>query len=142
MIERLSALVLPITGDLSLDLVEIQIVGNARNPIVRAFIDRRGGVTIDDCTAVSQRLSLELDVADLFEASYTLEVSSPGLDRPLVSLADFARREGYEVKVFLKDEKKPVKGKIKSADGTLTLETTAGENEIAFDRVEKGLLVY
>jgi len=142
LIKRLTELVTPIINDRGLELVEMQVAGGFRRPIVRVFIDREDRVTIDDCTAVSRRFALELDQAEVIETSYTLEVSSPGLDRPLVRPADFNRRRGCAVRVCLKDVKKPVTGTIVSADGELVLQTDTGHTKIAFDRVEKGLLEF
>lgn len=132
----------PIVGDQGTELVELQLAGAARRPIVRVFIDRRGGVTMDECAAVSRRLSLELDAVELIETSYTLEVSSPGLDRPLISPADFNRRQGSEVRVRIKGQKKTMDGTIISADGNLILQTATGRAEIDFNDVEKGLLKF
>jgi len=128
--------------DCGLELIEMRVSGRIQQPIIRAFIDRVGGVTVDDCSAVSRRLALELDNADVIRTSYTLEVSSPGLDRPLVTLGDFNRRRGCEVRVGLKGVKKQVVGTIVSADRKLVLQTPTGQTEIAFDKVEKGLLKF
>src|SRR6266540_305093 len=67
--------------------------------VLRIFIDKVGGVTLDDCTAVNRELAQVLDVEDFIAATYTLEVSSPGLDRPLKSEADYARYTGKLVKI-------------------------------------------
>ena len=142
LIGRLTALISPILHDLGLELVEVQLAGGVRYRIVRAYIDKPDGVTIDDCTAVSRRFSLELDNAELIDGSYTLEVSSPGLDRPLVTPANFERRRGYEVRVRLKDIKKPVVGTILSANGELVLKTATGLTEIDFEKVEQGRLMF
>jgi ribosome maturation factor RimP len=128
--------------DLGVELVEIAVVGAKSHPIIRAYIYKPGGVTIDDCTAVSRPFSLELDAADLFESSYTLEVSSPGLDRPLVTPDDFRRRHGFQVRVCLKNKKEPIVGTIHSTDGDLVLQTPEGEMKIGFDSVEEGLLEF
>ena len=142
LVKRLESIVTPIVEEQGVELVELQIVGATRRPIVRLYIDRPGGVTMDECATVSRRLSLELDAVDLIETSYTLEVSSPGLDRPLVSAADFNRRRGSEVRVRVKGRKKTMDGTILSADGNLVLQTATGRAEIDFNDVEKGLLKF
>lgn len=142
LIERLSELIRPILDEHGVELVEMAVVGAKSHPIIRAYIDKPGGVTIDDCTAVSRPFSLELDATDLFESSYTLEVSSPGLDRPLVTPRDFQRWLGFQVQVCLKNTKEAIVGTIQSADGDLVLQTPEGEKKIGFDSVEQGLLEF
>lgn len=142
LIKRLTELITPIIDDRGLELVDIQVAGGSRRPIVRVFIDQESGVTVDDCSAVSRRFGLELDQAEVIETSYTLEVSSPGLDRPLTKPTDFNRRRGCAVCVCLKDVEKPVTGTIVSADEELVLQTDAGRTKIAFNQVEKGLLEF
>jgi len=133
-------LITPILSDLSLELVDLHIAGGPRHPMVRAFVDKQGGVTVEDCAAVSRRYAVELDHADLIAASYTLEVSSPGLDRRLVTPEDFRRKQGREVWVRLKDAKTPVEGVIVSAEHALVLQTPAGTEQIDFERIDQGLL--
>lgn len=132
----------PILDERGVELVEMAVIGGKRNPIVRAYIDKTGGINIDDCTAVSRSFSLELDTIDLFETSYTVEVSSPGLDRPLVTPDDFRRKHGFLVRVKLKDTKEPIVGTIDSTDGELILNTADGEIKVAYDSVEQGLLEF
>jgi ribosome maturation factor RimP len=131
-----------VIDDQGVELVELQIVGAVWLPIVRVYIDRPGGVTMEECATVSRRVSLELDAADIIETSYTLEVSSPGLDRPLISAADFNRRRGSKVRVCIKSQKKTKDGTIVSADGKLVLQTATGRAEIDFNDVERGLLEF
>lgn len=142
LINRLTSLTTPIVGEFGVTLVDVQLAGRSQRPILRVFIDKVGGVTMDDCAAVSRRLALELDTVDIIEASYTLEVSSPGLDRPLVTPADFHRRQGRDVRLRIKGHKKTVDGTIVSADGHLILDTPAGRQEFAFEEVERGLLKF
>jgi ribosome maturation factor RimP len=142
LISRLTSLVTPIIGEFGVELVELQVIGRMQRPILRVFVDKIGGVTMDDCAVVSRRLALELDTVDIIETSYTLEVSSPGLDRPLLTPADFHRREGKEVRLRIKGCKKTIDGTIVSADGRLILDTPAGRQEFAFAEVEQGLLKF
>ena len=81
-----------------LELVHVELAGGARAPVVRVFIDKPGGVTHEDCSEVSRHIGTVLDVEDFIPEAYTLEVSSPGLERGLYSLADFERFAGHLAK--------------------------------------------
>ena len=106
-VERVRALAEPILADRSLELVEVEFQRETRGWILRVYIDRSGGVTLDDCQKVSEELGDHLDVADLITLPYHLEVSSPGLDRPLTRDADFIRFAGKAVRIVTRD---PVEG--------------------------------
>jgi ribosome maturation factor RimP len=86
---------------LGFELVDAELSGGRRHRTLRVYIEGPRGVTVDDCAAVSRQLSAILDVEDPIPGSYSLEVSSPGLDRPLVTPADYRRFEGAMVKVRL-----------------------------------------
>lgn len=86
---------------LGFELVDVELSGGRQHQTLRVYIDGPHGVTVDNCADVSRQLSAILDVEDPFSGSYTLEVSSPGLDRPLVKPADFRRFQGALVKVRL-----------------------------------------
>src|ERR1043165_1373979 len=77
-----------------LELVHVELAGGARTPVLRVFIDKPGGVTHEDCSEVSQHISTVLDVEDFIPGSYTLEVSSPVLERGLYSRSDYERFAG------------------------------------------------
>jgi len=77
------------------ELVHVEIAGGARSPVVRIFIDKPGGVTHEDCSEVSQHVGTVLDVEDFIPGTYTLEVSSPGLERGLYSREDYERFDGH-----------------------------------------------
>jgi ribosome maturation factor RimP len=83
-----------------LELVHVEMAGG-RSPVLRVYIDKPGGVTLDDCAAVSERLSVHLDVEDLIPAHYLLEVASPGLDRGLYKPADYERFAGLPAHIKL-----------------------------------------
>ena len=82
-----------------LELVHVELAGGARSPVVRVFIDKPGGVTHEDCSEVSQHVGTVLDVEDFIPGAYTLEVSSPGLERGLYSRADYERFAGRLAKI-------------------------------------------
>lgn len=102
------------------EFVHAEIVGTKRNLTVRVYIDKPDGVTLEDCSAVSKRMEAVLDADDFIPSAYLLEVSSPGLERELYNLADFARFIGQRVKVKLRnpvDGQKVLIGQIASVDG-------------------------
>lgn len=91
--------VAPILAALDMELVDIEYKREGREMMLRLFIDKAGGVTLDDCATVSRELSQLLDVEEAIEGSYNLEVSSPGLNRPLKKVADYQRYQGRLVKI-------------------------------------------
>ena len=98
-LEKIQQLVLPILADQGMELVDLEYRREGRDWVVRLFIDKEGGVTLDDCTEVSHEVGAVLDVEDLIDVAFHLEVSSPGLDRPLKKPSDFERFAGRLVKV-------------------------------------------
>ncbi|MBI3989323.1 MAG: ribosome maturation factor RimP [candidate division NC10 bacterium] len=99
LIGRIKALAQPIVEDEGLELVGVEFQRESRGWVLRLYIEREGGVTLADCEGVSHQLGDLLDVKDLINYSYTLEVSSPGLDRPLTKEADFTRFAGRLARV-------------------------------------------
>ena len=91
----------PGVSAMGFELVDVEMVGSSHNPTLRVYIDSPRGVNVDDCASVSRQLSALLDVEDPLPGHYTLEVSSPGLDRPLVKPEDFRRFIGETIKVKL-----------------------------------------
>ncbi len=101
LVAQLQTLVEPILAERGMELVELTCRLQGRQQLVRLLVDKVGGVTIQQCARVNQRIGQALESANLIEASYTIEVSSPGLDRPLASRRDFERAIGEEVVVDL-----------------------------------------
>ncbi|MBQ2032374.1 MAG: ribosome maturation factor RimP [Lachnospiraceae bacterium] len=99
--QRTEGLLLPILADLNFELVDVEFVKEAGNWYLRAYIDKPGGITIDDCEKVSRTLSDVLDREDYIEEAYYLEVSSPGLTRPLKKAKDYDRNIGLPVDIKL-----------------------------------------
>lgn len=134
LIERLTAVAENVVEYYGVELVEISHFPG-KFQTVRLLIDKKGGVTLDECAAVSRRLSADLDIDDVVPGRYTLEVSSPGLDRPLKTLADFRRKMGESVTLKFRDDE----GKRKSAKGIIAKVTdqavTIGTTEYDWDRV-------
>ena len=96
---RVTAIAQPILESLHLELVDIEFKRSGKELILCLFIDKDGGVNVDDCADVSRELSLIIDIEDFIPGNYSLEVSSPGLDRPLKNMSDYERFAGRLVKV-------------------------------------------
>ncbi len=96
---QIEALLLPILDDLGLELVDLTLQQDGRQLALRIFIDKLSGVNLDDCATVSREIGAILEVEDTIKSSYRLEVSSPGLDRPLKKPADFERFAGQKIKL-------------------------------------------
>ncbi|ULA62361.1 MAG: Ribosome maturation factor RimP [Nitrospira sp.] len=101
-IDRIQELLSPILWTLGLELVDVVCVGQGSRSVVRVLIDKPGGVTVSDCERAHLAVGPALDVADPFPHAYTLEVSSPGIDRPFKRLQDYQRAVGKRVSVKLK----------------------------------------
>jgi ribosome maturation factor RimP len=97
--ERVAPLAARVAARVGCDLVHCEYVHDGGRWFLRLFIDRDGGVTIEDCSAVSRQVSALLDVEDFIPHAYNLEVSSPGLDRPLVTPEDYRRFAGEPVRI-------------------------------------------
>ena len=97
--ERVSELAERVAAELGLELVHAEVHGTGRNTTVRVFIDKPNGVTHEDCSALSNHLGTILDVEDFIHSAYTLEVSSPGLERGLYKRADYERFAGHLAKL-------------------------------------------
>lgn len=93
------ALLLPIVENLGFELVDVEYVKEGGTWYLRAYVDKEGGITINDCETVSRAFSEKLDEKDFIEEAYIMEVSSPGLGRPLKKEKDFARSLGKEVEI-------------------------------------------
>lgn len=116
---RTEQLLLPIVESNGFELVDVEYVKEGSNYYLRAYIDKEGGITIDDCEAVSRELSDLLDVEDFIPEAYFLEISSPGLGRQLKKDKDFARSIGEDVEVKLYkplNKKKEFEGELVSYD--------------------------
>ncbi len=124
-IERLVLEVLhPIVEDNSCELVDIKYMSEQSGKVLRIYLDKQGGVTVDDCADVSRELSVALDAYDIIPHSYTLEVSSPGLRRPLLRREDYDRFKGKKIRIKMTE---PIEQK-KMFVGTLV--GTSGEKVI------------
>lgn len=98
-LERVREMVTGILEFAGMELVHLEMKREPGGLLLRLFIDKDGGVTLDDCSRISRQLSAQLDLEDPIPERYTLEVSSPGLDRPLYSDRDYARFAGRQVRL-------------------------------------------
>lgn len=126
---------MPIITENGFELVDVEYVKEASTWYLRVYIDKEGGITIDDCELVSRAFSERLDKEDFIEDSYIMEVSSPGLLRPLKKDKDFQRSIGKELELKtyrMIDKTKDFKGILKAFDKeTITIETEDGEKIFA-----------
>ena len=99
--EEIQQLLAPVVEALGFELWGLELSTRPRHSLLRIYIDSPSGINVDDCAAVSRQVSATLDVADPIQGAYTLEVSSPGMDRPLFAPEQFARYLGQGVKVAL-----------------------------------------
>lgn len=119
--DKLTGLLAPLADEHGLELLLLELAGSARNPVVRVYLDREGGIGIDDIAKANKWLKAQLDVVPAYSKGYTLEVSSPGIERPLVTLAHFERFAGSDAAVTVSPEidgHKRFTGTITSVEGT------------------------
>lgn len=129
------------------ELVDVELKGAGNQSVIRIFIDKPGGVTLKDCELISHQVGTVLDVEDLIPFSYTLEVSSPGLDRKLVKESDYARFDGKLAKIQTRiplQHQRVFKGRLRGfQDGKIILELPKGEVlEIPLDVVKESRLEF
>ena len=147
LIETITKAVEPALTDMGYELVRVAING-AEMKTVQIMAERadRQDMTVDDCEKISHTASALLDVADPFNGRWVLEVSSPGIDRPLVKLADYERFKGEEAKVELTndiDGRKRFKGTIKNVQGsTITMDFEGSDISFDFADVAKAKLTF
>ncbi len=134
----------PLLEDMGLELVEVQFRREGHGWVLRLFIDSPDGINVDDCAAVSREISAYLDVEDVIEHHYSLEVSSPGLERALKKRDDFIRFSGRKARVKLREplnEQRVFVGIIQTfEDDLLTLVVDEAPVQVQFDLIAKARL--
>ena len=146
---EISALLAPTVQSLGLELLGADYLPAPGGAVLRLYIDVPEGdernVGIDECEAVSREVSAKLDVEDPISGNYTLEVSSPGIDRPLFAMSHYTRFAGETAKVGLKlpqDGRRRLQGRIAQVQGdTITFEVEGQPIAVAFDNIDKARLV-
>ena len=135
----------PVITGMGYELVEIEFNAHPKNKILRLYIDKEGGVVIEDCSAVSHQISALIDVEDPIEGFFNLEVSSPGLDRPLRKISDYVRFAGEQVKLKTSmphDGQRNFKGQIKAVnDDLVVIECEGKEVSLPVSAIEKARLI-
>ncbi|MBC8339832.1 MAG: ribosome maturation factor RimP [Rhodospirillales bacterium] len=147
---RIHELIEPTIEDLGYDLVRVQIMGKDA-PILQIMMEHQEGpdgfkeITVEDCATVSRAVSALLEVDDPIQGAYTLEVSSPGLDRPLVRLRDFERFQGLEAKIEINrplDGQRRFKGRLLGVEGdTVKILVDGNEVELPHPDIHKAKLL-
>ena len=143
---EIAALLAPTVASLQLELLGVEFVASGSHALLRLYIDVEGRpVTIDDCELVSREVSGVLDVHDPITSRYELEVSSPGIDRPLFTPEQFARHLGEEAKLSLQipvEGRRRIQGRIGRVEGeSIVLRVGEAEVAIAHPNIEKARLV-
>ncbi len=136
---KLMPVVEKVVLDHQLELVELDLFEAGKKPVLRVFVDKEGGVNIDDCSRLSRDLGNTFDLEDLIPFAYHLEVSSPGLDRPLKNKRDFERNLGRGVKIQLKDPsvlgRKIIADIVSADEEKVTLELEGKEMTLRYDEM-------
>ena len=139
---RAEALLLPIVEQFGFELVDVEYVKEGGTWYLRGYVDKPGGITINDCEAVSRQFSDRMDEEDFIPDSYVMEISSPGLDRPLKKPKDFERSIGKKVEIRTYrpvDHCKEFVGTLISYDDDTVTVETEGQNRV-FDRKDIALV--
>jgi ribosome maturation factor RimP len=144
--DRIRQIITPAVEDMGYGIVRVQISGTHR-PVLQVMAERTDGqaMTVDDCADISRAVSALLDVEDPIHSAYTLEVSSPGIDRPLTRPGDFERFAGFEARI---ETRLPVEGRRRFRghlrgieDGRVRVETQDGAFEIPYDAIQRAKLI-
>jgi len=135
-----------VADELGYELVEVNLLGRGKRTLLRAFIDKEEGITLNDCEVFSRSLESLLDVEDPIAGPYTLEVSSPGLDRPLKNLNEFRRSVGKVVRIVTRENilnRSFFVGRLKAVNGDLirlSIPDSGEEVDLPFGIIAKAKL--
>lgn len=145
MSQKLNSLLQPLVEDLGYEFVGLEYHNHPKNSVLRVYIDATDGIGLEDCEKVSREVAALLDVEDPISGHYNLEISSPGLDRPLFTLAHFGQFAGAEVQLTLfapVEGRRKFKGRILGAEGgEVRLDQDGAEVALVFDNIAKARLV-
>ena len=144
-LQILNELIQPLVEDLGYEFIGIEYNPNPKHSVLRIYIDHENGVGIQDCETVSRETAALLDVKDPIKSHYNLEVSSPGLDRPLFTPAHFSEFTGSEVQINLfapQDGRRKFSGPILSAgESSVSIEQDGSEVTLDYDNIAKAKLI-
>lgn len=143
---QLQAIIEPAVSALGFELIGIEHLSQGRHSLLRIYIDHEDGIDVENCAEVSRQVSGVLDVEDPISGEFTLEVSSPGLDRPLFSEAHFLRYSGSLADIRTRaplDGRRRFKGRMNGvADGKVLIEVDGVEYAVPLDGIEKANLIH
>ncbi|WP_269519652.1 ribosome maturation factor RimP [Alteromonas sp. BMJM2] len=143
--DKLTEMLNPGVEALGFELVGVEFVRAGKHYILRVFIDHENGISVDNCADVSHQVSAILDVEDPISTEYNLEVSSPGMDRPLFNEKHYKASVGEVVQVRLSmpmDDRRNFKGEVLSCeDGMISIEVDGQQFQLAVANIEKGNVV-
>ena len=144
-LQKLNELLQPLVEDLGYEFIGLEYNPNPKHSVLRIYIDHENGVGIQDCETVSRETAALLDVKDPIRSHYNLEVSSPGLDRPLFTPAHFSEFTGSEVQINLfapQDGRRKFSGPILSAgESSVNIEQDGSEVTLDYDNIAKAKLI-
>jgi ribosome maturation factor RimP len=143
---KVTELIEPTVEALGLDLWGIELLQQGKFTVLRIFIESDEGITIEDCEKVSRQVSAILDVEDPISGEYTLEVSSPGIDRPLFKISQFEEYADSEVDIKMRsplDGRRKFKGRITKIDGNaIRIDVDGTEYDLDHSDIEKASVVF
>ena len=144
-LQKLNELLQPLVEDLGYEFIGLEYNPNPKHSVLRIYIDHENGVGIQDCETVSRETAALLDVKDPIRSHYNLEVSSPGLDRPLFTPAHYSEFTGFEVQINLyapQDGRRKFSGPILSAgESSVNIEQDGSEVTLEYDNIAKARLI-
>src|SRR6058998_3238182 len=145
--DRIRRLIQEVVESQGYELVDVEFKGAGKSSVLRVFIDRPAGISHRDCELISEQVGTVLDVEDLIPSSYTLEVSSPGLDRKLVKESDYTRFDGKLARIQTRiplNQQKVFRGRLSGfQDGKIRLELPKGDFlEIPLDVIQEARLEF
>jgi ribosome maturation factor RimP len=144
--KQVSELIEPILNEMRFELIDVEYLSDRGRWVLRIYINKDGGITLDDCAKVSGELGDLIDIKNIIEHEYVLEVSSPGLNRPLKKEADFIRVIGKKIRVRTRmpvDGRRNFTGVLKDfKEKKLALDSEGGLVTLAWSDIEKANLVY
>jgi ribosome maturation factor RimP len=144
--QKLTEMLRPAVEEVGKELLGCEFVSAGNHSVLRLFIDHENGIEVDDCAEVSRQVGAILDVEDPISTEYNLEVSSPGLDRPLFEMAHFQAVVGETINVRLNmplNGRRKFKGKLITIENdTLVVALDGEEYELIFNNIDKSNLVY
>lgn len=143
--QRLTVMLEPAVEALGFELLGVEFVSAGKHSVLRLYIDHEEGITVDNCAAVSHQVSAILDVEDPISTEYNLEVSSPGMERPLFKAAHYQQFIGEQAAVQLRmpmNNRRKWKGVIIAAEGDIiTLEVDSEQHRFALSNIQKAHII-